>query len=144
MPQLKEIMTPSVDIISPNATTADAARKMKDLDVGAIPVCDGEKLLGMITDRDLVLRVMAIGRDPVQATVREAMTAGVVFCYDDEEAETAAELMADKQIRRLPILARDNRLVGIISLGDLVVDGLDAQTSGAVLHEVSDPSQRRR
>lgn len=144
MPQLKEIMTPSVEIISPRATTADAARKMKDLDVGAIPVCDGEKLLGMITDRDLVLRVMAIGRDPVQALVSDAMTPGVVFCYDDEEAETAAGLMAEKQIRRLPILARNNRLVGIVSLGDLVVDGLDTQTSGAVLHDVSDPSQSRR
>ncbi len=144
MPQLKEIMTPSVEIISPRATAADAARKMKDLDVGAIPVCDGEKLLGMITDRDLVLRVMAIGRDPVQALVSDAMTPGVVFCYDDEEAETAAGLMAEKQIRRLPILARNNRLVGIVSLGDLVVDGLDTQTSGAVLHDVSDPSQSRR
>ncbi|MEP7152540.1 MAG: CBS domain-containing protein [Nitrospira sp.] len=144
MPQLKEIMTPSVEIISPKATTADAARKMKDLDVGAIPVCDGEKLLGMITDRDLVLRVMAISRDPVQALVSEAMTPGVVFCYEDEEAETAAELMAEKQIRRLPILARSNRLVGIVSLGDLVVDGLDTQTSGAVLHNISDPSQSRR
>ena len=144
MPQLRAIMTPSVDIISPTATTADAARRMKELDVGAIPVCDGEKLIGMITDRDLVLRVMAMGRDPVQATVAEAMTAGVVFCYDDEEAERAAELMADKQIRRLPILDRDNRLVGIISLGDLVVDGLDAQASGEILHEVSDPSQSRR
>lgn len=69
----------------------------------------------MITDRDLVLRVMAIGRDPVQALVSDAMTPGVVFCYDDEEAETAAGLMAEKQIRRLPILARNNRLVGIVS-----------------------------
>ena len=145
MPQLKEIMTPSVEIISPRATTADAARKMKDLDVGAIPVCDGEKLLGMITDRDLVLLVMAISRDPVQALVNEAMTPGVVvFCYEDEEAETAAELMAEKQIRRLPILARNNRLVGIVSLGDLVVDGLDTQTSGALLNNISDPSQSRR
>lgn len=143
MPQLKTIMTPSVDIISSKATTADAARKMKELDVGAIPVCDGEKLLGMITDRDLVLRVMAISRDPVQATVGEAMTAGVVFCYEDEEAERAAELMAEKQIRRLPILDRNKRLVGIVSLGDLVVDGLDQQTSGAVLHDVSDPSRSR-
>jgi CBS domain-containing protein len=125
MPQLKTIMTPSVDIISPQATTADAARKMKELNVGAIPVCDGEKLLGMITDRDLVLRVMAISRDPVQATVGEAMTAGVVFCYEDEEAERAAELMAEKQICRLPILDRNKRLVGIVSLGDLVVEGLD-------------------
>jgi CBS domain-containing protein len=137
-------MTPSLDIISPNASTADAARKMKDLDVGAIPVCDGETLLGIIIDRDLVLRVMGIGRDPVQAKVSEAMTAGVVFCYEDEEAETAAELMAEKQIRRLPILSRNNRLVGIVSLGDLAVDGLDAETSGAVLHDVSDPSHSRR
>jgi CBS domain-containing protein len=97
----------------------------------------------MITDRDLVLRVMAISRDPVQATVGEAMTAGVVFCYEDEEAERAAELMAEKQIRRLPILDRNKRLVGIVSLGDLVVDGLDQQTSGAVLHDVSDPSRSR-
>ena len=106
MPKLKEIMTPSVEIISPNATTADAARKMMELDVGAIPVCDGEKLLGMITDRDLVLRVMAISRDPVQARVSEAMTPGLVFCFEDEDAEVAAEIMSEKQIRRLPIEQR--------------------------------------
>ena len=87
MPKIKEIMTPSVEVVSPNATTADAARKMVDLDVGAIPVCDGERLVGMITDRDLVLRVMAISRDPVQARVSEAMTAGLVYCFEDEDAE---------------------------------------------------------
>ena len=144
MPKLKEIMTPSVDVISPNATTADAARKMKDLDVGAIPVCDGEKLLGMVTDRDLVLRVMAISRNPVEARVSEAMTPGLVFCYDDEDAEVAATLMSEKQIRRLPILSRKKQLVGIVSLGDLVVDGLDTQASGAVLQQVSDPSRSHR
>ena len=144
MPKVKEIMTSSVDIISPRATTADAARKMKDLDVGAIPVCDGETLIGMITDRDLVLRVMAIGRDPVQALVSDAMTPGVVYCYEDEEAEAAAELMAEKQIRRLPILTRDKRLVGIVSLGDLVVEALDTRTSGVVVHDVSDPSRSKR
>jgi CBS domain-containing protein len=144
MPKLKKIMTPTVEIISPNATTADAARKMMELDVGAIPVCDGEKLLGMITDRDLVLRVMAISRDPVQALVSEAMTPGLVFCYEDEDAEVAAEIMSERQIRRLPILSKEKRLVGIVSLGDLVVDGLDAETSGAVLHDVSDPSPLQR
>lgn len=144
MPLLKEIMTPSVEIISPNATAVDAARKMKDLDVGAIPVCDGERLLGMVTDRDLVLRVIAVSRDPVQAKVSEAMTPGLVFCYDDEEAEVAAELMAENQIRRLPIISRRKQLVGMVSLGDLVVDGLDAQTADAVLHDVSVPSQSAR
>ena len=144
MPQLKEIMTPSVEVVSPNATAADAARKMMDFDVGAIPVCDGEQLIGMITDRDLVLRVMAISRDPVQARVSEAMTPGLVYCFEDEDAEVAADLMAEKQIRRLPVLSRTKQLVGIVSLGDLVVDGLDTQTSGAVLRDVSDPSRSQR
>ncbi len=117
---------------------------MMDLDVGAIPVCDGEQLIGMITDRDLVLRVMAVGRDAVQALVSDAMTPGLVYCFEDEDAETAADLMAQKQIRRLPVLSRAKQLVGIVSLGDLVVDGLDTQTAGAVLHQVSDPSRSQR
>ena len=144
MPLLKEIMTPDVEIISPNATAADAARKMLDLDVGAIPVCDGEKLLGMLTDRDLVLRVMAISRDPVQARVSEAMTPEVVYCFEDQDAEVAAQLMAEKQIRRLPVLSRTKQLVGVVSLGDLAQDSLSVQTSGAVLHDVSDPSRAQR
>lgn len=141
MPLLKEIMTPSVEVIAPNATAADAARKMKDLDVGAIPVCDGEKLLGMITDRDLVLRVLALSRSPVDALVRDAMTPGLVYCFEDQDAEDAAELMAEKQIRRIPILSKDKQLVGIVSLGDLAVEGLDAHESGEVIQNVSDPSR---
>ncbi len=141
MPLLKEIMTPDVEVISPNTTAADAARKMLDLDIGAIPVCDGDKLLGMVTDRDLVLRVMAISRDPVQAHVSDAMSPEVVYCFEDQDAEVAAELMAEKQIRRLPVLSKTKELVGIVSLGDLAVDSLSVQTSGAVLHDVSDPSR---
>ena len=144
MPRVREIMTPGVDVIAPTATTADAARNMKNLDVGAIPVCEGENLLGMVTDRDLVLRVMADGRNPLEAKVGEVMTPGLYFCYDDEEVETAATLMSEKQIRRLPVLSRTQRLVGIVSLGDLAVDALPTQTSGAVLHNVSDPSQSGR
>ena len=144
MPQIKEIMTPSVEILSSNATATDAARKMKDLDVGAIPVCDGERLLGMVTDRDLVLRVMAMSRDPEQAKVSEAMTPGLVYCFEDEDAEIAAEQMSEKQIRRLPVLSRHKQLVGIVSLGDLVVDGLDTHASGEVARDVSDPSRTRR
>jgi len=131
MPLLKEIMTPSVEVIAPNATAADAARKMRDLDVGAIPVCDGEKLLGMVTDRDLVL-------------VQDAMTPGLVYCFEDQDAEVAAELMAEKQVRRIPILSKDKQLVGIVSLGDLALDGLDARASGEVIQDVSDPSRSHR
>lgn len=141
MPLLKEIMTPSVEVIAPNATAADAARKMKDLDVGAIPVCDGEKLLGMITDRDLVLRVLALSRSPVDALVSDAMTPGLVYCYEDQDVEVAAELMAEKQIRRIPILSKSKQLVGIVSLGDLAIDGLDLHASGEVIHDVSDPTR---
>lgn len=141
MPLLKEIMTPSVEVIAPNATAADAARKMKDLDVGAIPVCDGEKLLGMITDRDLVLRVLALSRSPVDALVSDAMTPGLVYCYEDQDVEVAAELMAEKQIRRIPILSRSKQLVGIVSLGDLAIDGLDPHASGEVIHDLSDPTR---
>lgn len=144
MPLLKEIMTPSVDVIAPNATVADAARKMKDLDVGAIPVCDGEKLLGMVTDRDLVVRVLALSRSPVEALVRDAMTPGLVYCFEDQDAEAAAELMAEKQIRRIPILSKSKKLVGIVSLGDLAIDGLEPHESGEVIHQVSDPSRGRR
>ncbi len=141
MPLLKEIMTPSVEVIAPNATAADAARKMKDLDVGAIPVCDGEKLLGMVTDRDLVLRVLALSRSPVDALVSDAMTPGLVYCFEDQDAEVAAELMAEKQIRRIPILSENKQLVGIVSLGDLAIDGLESHASGEVIHDVSDPTR---
>ncbi len=144
MPMLKEIMTPGVEVIAPNATAADAARKMKDLDVGAIPVCDGERLLGMVTDRDLVIRVLALSRSPVEARVSDAMTLGLVYCFEDQNAEAAAELMAEKQIRRIPVLSRNKRLVGIVSLGDLAVDGLDTTTSGEVVQGVSDPSRSSR
>jgi CBS domain-containing protein len=139
MPKLREIMTPEVQVISPNATAADASSKMEDLNVGAIPVCDGKNLVGMVTDRDLVLRVMAQRRDPSTTTVRDTMTPDVYFCYDDEEAEIAADLMAQQQIRRLPILSRTKQLVGIVSLGDLALDGVDSQSCGEVLKEVSDP-----
>ena len=95
MPLLKEIMTPSVEVIAPNATAADAARKMRDLDVGAIPVCDGEKLLGMVTDRDLVLRVLALSRSPVDALVSDAMTPGLVYCFEDQDAVRALGIDPD-------------------------------------------------
>ena len=114
MSRVREIMTPGVDVIAPTATTADAARNMKNLDVGAIPVCEGENLLGMVTDRDLVLRVMADGRNPLEAKVGEVMTPGLYFCYDDEEVETAAALMSDSSPSSLitdPTLGGD-RFIG--------------------------------
>jgi len=137
---LKEIMTSTVDVISRETNAAEAALKMKYLNVGAIPVCDGERLCGMVTDRDLVVRVVAKGLDPKQVHVSEATSSEVFFCYEDEDLEKASQVMAQKQIRRLPILSRAEKLVGIVSLGDLAVRGKDAQTSGVVLEQVSRPS----
>ena len=137
---LKEIMTSTVDVISPETNAAVAALKMKYLNVGAIPVCDGERLCGMVTDRDLVVRVVAKGLDPKQVHVSDATSSEVCFCYEDEDLEKASQVMAQKQIRRLPILSRANKLVGIVSLGDLAVRGKDAQTSGVVLEQISRPS----
>lgn len=140
---LKEIMTSTVDLISRDARAAEAALKMKYLNVGAIPVCDGERLCGMVTDRDLVVRVVAKGLDPKQVHVSDATSSEVFFCYEDEDLEKASQVMSQKQIRRLPILSRANKLVGIVSLGDLAVRGKDAQTSGVVLEQVSRPSLPR-
>jgi CBS domain-containing protein len=137
---LKEIMTSTVDVISGETNAAVAALKMKYLDVGAIPVCDGERLCGMVTDRDLVVRIVAKGLDPKQVHVSEATSSEVFFCYEDEDLEKASQVMAQKQIRRLPILSRAEKLVGIVSLGDVAVRGKDAQTSGVVLEQVSRPS----
>lgn len=137
---LKQIMTSNVDVISRDARAAEAALKMKYLDVGVIPVCDGERLCGMVTDRDLVLRVVAKGLDPKQVRVSDATSSEVFFCYEDESLEKASQLMSQKQIRRLPILSRAKKLVGIVSLGDLAVRGKDTQTSGVVLEQVSRPS----
>jgi CBS domain-containing protein len=144
MTTLKQIMTPQVDVISPDATAEDASTKMRDLNIGAIPVCDEEGLIGMLTDRDLVVRVMAQRRDPKAVRVGEAMSTEVSYCFEDDNVEKAAQLMSQKQIRRLPILSKSKQLVGIVSLGDLAVHGTDAKTSGNVLEQVSHPAQPQR
>ena len=144
MQKLKEIMTSNVEVIAPEATVQEAAMKMKDLNVGAIPVCDGDKLFGMITDRDLVIRVVAEGRNPQTASVSKAMTPDVVFCFEDDDIEKASQLMAQRQIRRLPVLSSAKKLVGIVALGDLAVHAENLQMSGHVLGQVSTPAHPNR
>lgn len=144
MQKLKEIMTPNVEVIAPKSTVQEVAKKMKDLNVGAIPVYDGNKLFGMITDRDLVIRVLADGRDPKTVLVSDAMSTEVVFCFEDEDIERASQLMAQHQIRRLPILSSTKTLVGIVALGDVAVHGKNPETSGDVLQQVSTPAHPNR
>jgi len=138
--QLKDIMTRDVEVIAPDQSLQLAAEKMRALDVGPLPVCDGDRLVGVLTDRDIVVRGTAEGRDPFTTTVREVMTDDVVYAFEGDDVRHAAQMMRDKQIRRLLVLDRDRRLVGIVSLGDLAVDAGDANQSGKVLEEVSQPS----
>ena len=142
--QLKDIMTPQVEVISPEATLQAAAQKMSQFDVGPLPVCDGEQLVGMLTDRDITVRAVAEGCDPTTTPVREAMTPEMVYCFEDQAVQEAARLMAQYQIRRLPILNRHKRLVGIVSLADLAVSTSDQTRTGEVLEQISEPAEPRR
>src|SRR5437870_4619814 len=120
--RVKDVMTRNVECASPDDSLQTAAQKMRDLDVGPLPVCEDDRLVGMVTDRDITLRGTAEGRDPKAAKVRQVMTPELVFCYEDQDVRDAADAMAAQQIRRLVVLNRDDRLVGIVSLGDLAVD----------------------
>src|SRR3954465_1168802 len=142
--QLKDIMTPDVECVRPGDTLQEAARKMKSLDVGPMPVCgENDKIVGMLTDRDITIRATAEGLDPKTARVQDAMSEDVIWCFEDQDTDDAAKLMQERQVRRLLILSREKRLVGIVSLGDLATEGKKKQ-SGAVLQDVSEPSQPRR
>jgi len=134
-------MTRGVECISPDDTLQQAARKMRDLDVGPLPVCgDNDRLAGMITDRDIVVRAVAEGWAPDSRQVRDVMTPEGVYCYEDQDVDEAAAQMRDRQIRRLVVLNRDKRLVGIVSLGDLAVETGDEHLASKTLEEVSLPS----
>jgi CBS domain-containing protein len=142
--QVKDIMTRNPEVVRPEATLQEAAKKMKDLDVGVIPVCDGRRLEGMLTDRDITIRAAAEGADPKTTRVQETMTPDVYYVYENTSVEDAALMMMEKQIRRLPVINQDKDLVGIISLGDISVDAEDTDISGSALEEISQPSEPDR
>jgi CBS domain-containing protein len=141
---LKEIMTPHVEVIAPEASIYEAAQKMSHLEIGPLPVCEGERLVGMLTDRDITVRAVAAGRDPVTTLVREVMTPELVYGFEDQDLEDAARLMEQYQIRRLPVLNRGKQLVGIVALGDLAIHPGQQPLAGEVLEQVSEPGTSRR
>jgi CBS domain-containing protein len=138
------VMTQDVEVVAPEASLQQAASKMKALDVGSLPVCNGRRLLGMITDRDIAIRAVAEGRHPVETAVRDVMTPEVVYATADQSVEEAADLMSAHQIRRLPIVNQDRDLVGIVSLGDLAVDTTDDQLASDTLEDISIPARPKR
>ncbi len=117
--QIKDVMSRDVQVIPPDLPVKDAACKMRDFDTGFLPVGENDRLIGMITDRDIAVRAVAEGKDTRICQVRDAMTKEVVYCFEDQDTEDAADLMSDRQLHRLPILSRDKRLVGVLSVGDL-------------------------
>jgi CBS domain-containing protein len=138
--QVFEAMTPEVVSVPPETTLVDAAQTMKELDVGPLPVCDGDQLLGMVTDRDIIVRAIAEARDPRTTEVREIMTSEVVCCREADDVRQAAKLMQEQQLRRLLVVNDEGRLVGIVSLGDIVLQTGDDKLAGKTLEKVSEPS----
>src|SRR5437868_2384637 len=141
--KIKDVMTKGAQVVKPDDTIKHAAVTMEALEVGPLPVCDGERLVGMLTDRDITTRIVASGRDPNATTVREAMTAEVLYCFEDQGLEDAAKVMKERQVRRMPVLNRDKRLVGMVALGDLATRG-GGKTAKRVLEQVSQPPGEQR
>jgi CBS domain-containing protein len=135
--QVQEAMTRNVRVANANETIEQAARLMSDLDAGALPVGENNRLVGMITDRDIAVRAIAHGKGP-QTKVREIMSNDVKYCFDDQEIDEVTHNMGDIQVRRLPVLNRDKQLVGILSLGDIAMNSGDG-AAGEALMSISRP-----
>lgn len=121
MPNVSEIMTKEVQVVGPEENLQHAAQLMQKLNVGTLPVCDGERLLGMVTDRDITIRGTAAGLAPDSACVSDVMSADVEWCTEDQDSVEVLKRMGDMQVRRLPVIDLDHRLVGIVSLGDMAL-----------------------
>ena len=138
--KVKDIMTEQVEIVHPDDSLKEAAQKMRVRDVGFLPVCDGDRLVGVVTDRDITLRSTAEGTDPNTSIGRDLMTSPIVYCFDDQDVKEAAKLMEEHQIRRVAVVTREaKRLVGVVSLGDIARKSTK-KVSAEVLESVSEPT----
>src|SRR2546428_2525850 len=133
---IHEIMSKDVECVEPSLPIGKAAKKMRELDIGFLPICENGKLVGTVTDRDITIRSVAQGRDPRLAPVSEIMSQDVFYCYDDEDVERVAQYMQEKEVRRMVILNRQKRLVGVVSLGDIAKTSGEKQVAGETLGEI--------
>jgi CBS domain-containing protein len=140
--QVQQIMTRDVILADPNMTIRDAARKMRADNIGAIPVGENDRLIGVVTDRDITMRAVAEDRSPGTTSVRDVMSEHVYYCFEDDDVEEAAQIMADHQVRRLPVLNRDKRLVGVVALADIGRD--EPEAAQTALEGISEPSDKER
>lgn len=135
--EIAKIMHSPADWVEANTPVAEVARRMKAGDIGALPVGRNDRLIGMVTDRDLALRVLGEGRDPAKTTAEDVMTLGIVWCLTTQTVEDAVHMMEQKKIRRLPVIDQKKRLVGMLSLGD-IADAMPRQLLGEVVNAVAD------
>jgi len=140
--QVRDVMTRVVEYVTPDAPVRDVATRMKDRDIGSFPVCVSGAIVGMVTDRDLVLRVLAEGRDPAATPVRDVMSKDIVCCDLKDRLDDVVALMSDRQVRRIPVVSQGSRLVGLVTLGMLAE--MDGSVSGKVLKDMVQPSVRQR
>jgi CBS domain-containing protein len=138
--KIREIMTPDAQCVGPDETLVEAAGLMRQLDVGVLPVCDEGEIIGILTDRDIAIRAVAECRSPETTTVREIMSPGTVCVYEDQDVDEVVEILEQHKIRRVPVVSREKRLLGIVSLGDIAVDA-SAALSAEALRCVSQPSE---
>ena len=139
--KVKDIMTSEAITIGADSTLIDAAVKMREHEVGALPVVDGDDLVGMITDRDIIVWAIAEEKDPGETCVSEIMTPEVFHCRADDEIEEAAKIMEEKSIHRLMVLDENDKPVGFVSLADFAVKSHDEHLTGELLHRISEPAR---
>jgi CBS domain-containing protein len=140
--QVKDAMTTNVELASPNQTIRQAALLMGKNDCGVLPVADKDSLVGMITDRDIAIRAIAAGKGP-KTPVREIMTPDVLYCFEDQDIEEVARNISDIKVRRLPVMNREKRLVGILSLGDVSLKTGGSDPASDALKAISEPGGER-
>src|SRR5262245_16798866 len=136
--KVTEIMTRNVQTADPDTPIAKVADKMRDRDIGFVPICEHDRLIGTVTDRDIAIRSVAQGRDPRLAPIREIMTQTVFYCYEDEDVESLAVYMQEKEVRRLLVLNRQKRLVGVVSIGDLAKAPVEKRLVGETLGQIAE------
>ena len=138
MQLLRDLMSPDVEFVSPETTIADAAKKLRDGDFGMLPVAEDDRMIGAISDRDIAVRAVAEGLG-AYTKVRDVMSDGIAWAYEDDSVEQAAKIMSERQVRRLPVVSRAKRLVGIVSLGDFAVESTEIRPAAQALADISKP-----
>jgi CBS domain-containing protein len=136
--RIKDVMTTNVSFVGPDTPLVEVARRMRDEDIGSLPVVENDGLIGMVTDRDIVVRTIADEGDVRSTTARTAMSPQILYCYEDQTVKETLDNMGDIQVRRLPVVNRQKRLVGLVSLGDL--SKADQRHAGDALKEISKPA----